>query len=58
MTSTAVNKSAAISKTAAGLAMGTIVSYQILLIVLIFLRTAGLCQGHFLSQQRATGPCL
>jgi hypothetical protein len=38
MTSTAVNKSAAISKTAARLAMGAIVSYQILLIVLIFLR--------------------
>ena len=56
MTSTAVaNTSAAISTTAARLAMGAIVSYQILLIVLIFLRPDLDPSWHTISEW-AVGP--
>src|SRR5215831_18480543 len=56
MTSAAVaNTSAAISKTAARLAMGAIVSYQLLLIVLIFLRPDLDPSWHTISEW-AIGP--
>jgi hypothetical protein len=55
MTSTALSKSAAISKTAAQLAMGAIVAYQILLTVLIFLRPDLDPSWHTISEW-AIGP--